>query len=211
MSVQKNTDKKSATRRRFLDAAREIFAQKGFQAANVSDIVQKVASGQGTFYYHFADKQAIFDELMLSFVDRLAAALAENEVRAAGRLALASRNLSIENARALATVFIENLDLATLFFKESRYIGGAAMERIERFYSLLYAQLENGLEEGCRAGLVRPELVPRIAARMMVGAAEKVIIETASAGGPVDLDLLAEQISDFQSFGILARPAENRI
>jgi len=70
MSVQKVENKKELKRKAFLEAARKIFSEKGFQSANVTDIVSEVKSGQGTFYYHFKDKQAIFDELMIGFIEK---------------------------------------------------------------------------------------------------------------------------------------------
>ena len=204
MSVQKQKDKKSLKRHAFLKAAQKIFSEKGFQSANVTDIVSEVKSGQGTFYYHFRDKQAIFDELMIGFIDKLTAVLIENEVQGAGQLALVDRDLSVANARRIASVYLDNIALAALFFRESRYVGGEAMQRMDRLYALLYAQVENGLKQGQSAGLVREELDPIIAARCFVGATERAVFEAVRSGGPYDLDHLAEQIVDYQSVGILS-------
>jgi AcrR family transcriptional regulator len=206
MSVQKQSDKKIATKKRFLEAAAKIFSEKGFQSANVSDIVSAVKSGQGTFYYHFKDKQTIFDEILIGFIQKLATVIIENETLANGRLALADRTLAIDNARRIASVFMENIDVAKLFFSESRYVGGEAMKRLEALNAALAAQIENGIRMGLAAGMVRPDVEPRTAALCFAGAAEKVIADavrnkTASA----NLDSLAAQIVDFQSHGILAR------
>ena len=160
MSVQNGEDKKTQKRKAFLDAARKIFAQKGYQATNVTDIVSEVKSGQGTFYYHFRDKQAIFDELMTGFIEKLMRILVENDNRAGNRLAMADRSLALRNARAIAAAYIENKDLAELFFRESKYIGGDAMSYIGNFYRLMYAQVENGLRDGVANGLLRPEIDP---------------------------------------------------
>jgi AcrR family transcriptional regulator len=204
MSVQKVENKKELKRKAFLEAARKIFSEKGFQSANVTDIVSEVKSGQGTFYYHFKDKQAIFDELMIGFIEKLFAVLAQNEMLGNGRLALAHRDLAIENARRIASVYMDNIDLATLFFQESRYVGGAAMQRIEQLYTLLFTQIETGLKQGMAQGMVRPDLDTRIAAHCYVGATERVIQQALSAGGPHDLDHIARQIVDFQSTGVLS-------
>lgn len=208
MSVHKPLDKKTVKRSLFLAAARKIFAQKGFQATNVSDIVIEVNSGQGTFYYHFKDKQAIFDELMIGFIEKLVRAVIENDARAKGRLALADRELAIENAKNIASVFLDNIDLAELFFRESKYVGGEAMALVEQLYNLIYTQIEKGLEEGKKLGLVRTEIDSRIVARCFAGATERMIFETIQAGGTADLDAIAAQIVDFQSIGILSQRAD---
>jgi len=63
MSVQERNGKKAAKHQQFLDAATRIFSERGFQETKVLDIVNEVKSGQGTFYYHFKDKQDIFTSL----------------------------------------------------------------------------------------------------------------------------------------------------
>jgi AcrR family transcriptional regulator len=208
MSVQKQADRKTLKRSLFLQAARKIFAQKGFQTANVTDIVAEVNSGQGTFYYHFKDKQAIFDELMIGFIEKLVQTVIENDIRGSGKLALADRELAIRNAKNIASVFLDDIDLASLFFRESKYVGGEAMALIEQSYNLIYAQIEKGLEEGKKLGLVRPEIDSRIVARCFAGATERVIFETICADGAVDLDAVAAQIVDFQSLGVLSGRAD---
>jgi len=205
MSVQNGEDKKTLKRNAFLDAARRIFAQKGYQATNVTDIVAEVKSGQGTFYYHFRDKQAIFDELMIGFIEKLTRILIENDVRAGDRLAMADRALALHNARAIAAAYIENKDLAELFFRESKYIGGDAMSYIDNFYRLMFAQIENGLRDGINSGLLRQEIDPFVTARCIVGSVERAVFEIIRAEKDPDVDAVAAQIVDFQTFGLLKR------
>ncbi len=53
---------KLRTRRReqILKVAAEIFIQKGYHAANVSDVAQKAGVSQGTIYHYFPDKENLF-------------------------------------------------------------------------------------------------------------------------------------------------------
>ena len=66
--------RKEESRRRLLDAARDLFVQKGYHDTRPQDIAKQAGVGHGTFYLHFADKKACF----LSFVDE-----ARDEVTAA--------------------------------------------------------------------------------------------------------------------------------
>jgi len=141
---------------------------------------------------------------MIRFIDCLTAVIQDNEARAGGKLALASREMSIRNARALAAAFMHDRNLAMLFFRESRYVSGAGMERIEMFYSLLYWQIEEGIRMGVGNGMLRRDLDPFVTARSMVGAVERVIYESLRTGRTEDLDTLAVYIVDFQLKGILA-------
>jgi len=68
---RRNTERKARTRRRLLDAAASVFAQQGYHAPRISDIVRAAGVGQGTFYRHFDSKRAVLDALF----DRLLADL----------------------------------------------------------------------------------------------------------------------------------------
>ena len=55
---------KQANRAAILDAAREVFAELGYGAATVRDIVRRTDLATGTFYNYFPDKEAVFRALL---------------------------------------------------------------------------------------------------------------------------------------------------
>jgi AcrR family transcriptional regulator len=64
--------------RKLLDAGVEIFAQRGFHAARVDDIVKLAKTSHGTFYLYFSNKEELFRALaqevageMISLADSL--------------------------------------------------------------------------------------------------------------------------------------------
>lgn len=57
--------KKAEERRNeILDAADELFGQKGFDGTSTNDILEKVGIARGTLYYHFKSKEDIMDTLI---------------------------------------------------------------------------------------------------------------------------------------------------
>lgn len=52
------------TRGRLLEAAGEIFAQKGFQAATVREICSRAGANPAAVNYHFGDKQRLYAEVV---------------------------------------------------------------------------------------------------------------------------------------------------
>ena len=59
------------TRERILDAAEELFAQKGYQGVSVRQIMSKAEADVSLAYYHFKSKQDVFDQVMLRRVEHL--------------------------------------------------------------------------------------------------------------------------------------------
>ena len=55
---------KQANRTAILVAAREVFADLGYGAATVRDIVRRTDLATGTFYNYFPDKEAVFRALL---------------------------------------------------------------------------------------------------------------------------------------------------
>lgn len=67
------------TKQRILDVSLELFSQKGFSAVSIRDICGKVQIKESTVYYHFKNKQAIFDELLLQFEQKATDMMAQLE------------------------------------------------------------------------------------------------------------------------------------
>jgi AcrR family transcriptional regulator len=56
-------------RRQILDAALAVFAQKGFNAAHVSDVAARAGVSQGTIYWYFKSKEELLAQALLAFFE----------------------------------------------------------------------------------------------------------------------------------------------
>ena len=65
------------TRSRLLAAGATVFAEKGFHAARVDDIVRAAESSHGTFYLYFVSKEDLFDQLIDEVTQEIAALVDE--------------------------------------------------------------------------------------------------------------------------------------
>lgn len=59
-STDRTRQKKDAKRTAMMQAAVRIFAEKGYQATTVRDVVQEANVAVGTFYFYFPDKETLF-------------------------------------------------------------------------------------------------------------------------------------------------------
>jgi AcrR family transcriptional regulator len=67
--------RKAATRAALLDAGRRLIEERGAEATQVGDIARASGVAHGTFYVHFASKDALLDELWLELDAALGAKL----------------------------------------------------------------------------------------------------------------------------------------
>lgn len=59
------------TQRRLLDAAVAVFADRGYHAARVDDIVKAAKTSHGTFYLYFANKEELFTALAAEVAEQM--------------------------------------------------------------------------------------------------------------------------------------------
>jgi AcrR family transcriptional regulator len=89
------TARREATRQRVLDAAREVFAEKGVIGGTVEDICERAGFTRGAFYSNFADK----DDVVVALIEREQAALLEHI-----DLSVAAMDPELSGAEDLAAV-----------------------------------------------------------------------------------------------------------
>ncbi len=63
--------KAQRTRQRILEAARAVFAEKGFAKATAEEISTRAGVGYGTFYLYFADKRQALHTILAEIDDKL--------------------------------------------------------------------------------------------------------------------------------------------
>jgi AcrR family transcriptional regulator len=80
--VATQAERTEATRRALLDAARTLFAERGYDAVGVGDVARAAGLTSGAIYHHFGSKaelfRSVYDELVAGTSARIAAARAVN-------------------------------------------------------------------------------------------------------------------------------------
>lgn len=69
--MRRGERRKQHTKRRLLDAAMEIYAECGVEGTTISAVTERADVGLGTFYLHFADKDAIAETVCDIVMTRL--------------------------------------------------------------------------------------------------------------------------------------------
>jgi AcrR family transcriptional regulator len=70
MRIRKQSRAQAETRQRLLDAAGELFAEKGFRLAATREICRKAGTDIAAIHYHFGNKDNLY-EAVLRYADRL--------------------------------------------------------------------------------------------------------------------------------------------
>lgn len=174
-----------ATRDRILQAALEVFAEKGYHRALVDDIVRASHTSKGAVYHHFPNKEALFLALVDEFAGRLAESVAAAIAGAEGALGKVEAALT----SGLET-FAHHRDLARILLLESVSLGPSyqtkRLEVHDRFAALIRAHLDEAVAEGSI-----PSLDTQVATLAWLGALNEVVVQWLCRGRP---DLLGEAV-----------------
>ena len=176
---------KVATRDRILQAALQVFAQKGYHRASVDDIVHASGTSKGAVYHHFPNKEALFLALVDEFAGRLAAAIAEAIGRAHGALGKVEAAL-----RAGVTTFAHHAELARILLLESVSLGPAYEAKRAEVHGRFAALVQGYLDEAVAEGAIAP-IDTRVATLAWLGAVNEVVIQWLHGGEP---DLLGRAV-----------------
>jgi AcrR family transcriptional regulator len=65
------------TRQRIIDAARDLFVERGYAGTSVRDISERLGMTKGSLYYHFASKDELLHALVAPLVEDVDAVIAE--------------------------------------------------------------------------------------------------------------------------------------
>jgi AcrR family transcriptional regulator len=71
--VSTQADRRADTRRRLLDAAAELFAERGIDGASIDAVADAAGRTSGAIYDHFGGKEGLLLALLQSWVDDVAA------------------------------------------------------------------------------------------------------------------------------------------
>ena len=155
-----------STRRRELtrEAAR-LFAQKGYHGTSIGDIAEAMGVQKGSLYAHIASKEDLLYETMREGADAFHAALdaIPEDAQAVEKIRLALRG----HLRVVA----EQLDVATVFVQEWRYLEGARRDEIVAERRRYEERIRELFREGRELSELRADLDETAAALLLLSAA----------------------------------------
>lgn len=143
---------KEETRKKILEAAIDVFSDKGYNGALVDDITKRSDTSKGAFYFHFPSKKSIFKALLGTLVDRIVAEVekaVEEESGAASKIGAALETvlqIFSRHEKATRLLFLEATGLGKAFDRE-------VFEAHQKFAAVIAKHLQNAVADGSIAPL----------------------------------------------------------
>jgi AcrR family transcriptional regulator len=155
-------DRIAERRAQILQAAYDVFAERGYRDTTVADIAQRLGIGHGTFYRYFENKHEVFEQVLMAGLGRVAKAIATD----------ASSIDTLDEYRAKVLRVGQNMlallesdpALPRLLFYEAMGISPELDEKIQRMWEMAGTITEAYLQNGKTKGFLRADLDVQVTA-----------------------------------------------
>jgi len=166
------------TRTRILEAAAQVFANKGYHDTKVDDIVLTSKTSKGAFYFYFPSKQDIFMALVDTFAEMLEQRLHDRMDRETSGLARVDVAL-----RVCLETFGQYRALAKIALVQATGLGAAFEEKRRAVNDRFIAIIRKYLDEAVADSSI-PALDTNIAACAWMGALNEIVLRWVYTGEP---------------------------
>ena len=184
------------TREDILEAAAQVFRQKGFHGASMADIAEAVNLQKASLYHHVSSKQ----EILLSILDRALELLLERIS------AIATQDISPDQklkrmVREYMKILVENQDLAAVLLFEHRSLERKQHARHVPNRDKFEDLWKDVFVEGVDSGIFHCEN-PALATRALLGIMNWTMTWY-NPDGPLSTEQVADQYSNLILNGLL--------
>jgi AcrR family transcriptional regulator len=166
------------TRERILDAALDLFADKGFHDSRLDEIVTESGTSKGSIYFHFPNKERLFLALIDKFVnllERRVVAAIEQEPVGMGRVRTA--------LTTVISTFGQYRRPAKLLLVQAGGLGQSFEQKRQEISQRFAHLIETYLREAIAVGDI-PAVDTEVVSLAWMGAIEAVIIRWVYMGEP---------------------------
>jgi AcrR family transcriptional regulator len=186
------------SRQAMLDASIALFADRGYDATGVQEIVDRANLTKGSFYYAFESKEDVLRQIQDQFIERCLAAL--DSVIAEGHPPDVALSKAIGWFIAISGEQREEL---SIFFQESRHLTQEFFADVRRKRDLFEEKFVSLLNAGQESGVFR-EVPSRIMGFGIIGMCAWAYHWVRPELGPTDP--IGEAYADVLLNGLYANP-----
>jgi AcrR family transcriptional regulator len=189
-----------------LRAARDVFAEKGFEKTTASEIAQRLGTSEATIFTYFRSKRELCMEVLRVWYYGISAELERGVSLVSG-----FRNqLHFVIRKHLKHLIEEGTGICALILHEGRNVDQEFTDLIIDIKRRYTAPLMAALSAAQKSGEIRADLPLRLMRDMVYGSMEHMLWSHIHSSPLLDVNLTASQLSDmlWRAFMTPDRPIE---
>lgn len=205
--VKKKTRKKNVRKSRedrtaaILAAAREVFEERGYEAATIADIARRIDVVEGTVLHYFSTKRALVIRVMEVFYEQITARMVEQLQGVQG-----VRNQLYFVIWSHLNVLRENSALCAVILRESRNLDRVLTKEVHDKNRLYTNVVREIVAQGVQSGEIRPDVSASLVRNVIFGTTEHVFWDKVIGSADIDTKQVATHLTQVIYDGIAAEP-----
>jgi len=184
------------TRGRIVAAAVALFAEQGFDATSVNQVVARAGVAKGALYHHFGSKDDLLYEVYRELVERQSAGLHK---------VLAEQGAPADQLRAIIADMVETTAAssaeAKVFFREGHRLTDANQQRVRAARRQIHGAVTDLVRDAQRAGAFAETASPEMVTFTVFGVINELPVWY-SPDGPKTAAQLATELADLVLAGL---------
>ncbi len=200
--MTKAEQKRDQRRHQILDAAKSVFAERGFHDASINEIIKSAGIARGTFYLYFSSKEAVFQSILDSAIEGLKGRIIGVDISPGA----APPNVQLhQNVTRVLEYVLADRALIQLVINYGFVPGSESSLGVDAFFGHVADLIETSLRYGMSIGLVQ-NCDASLAAAQILGSLRGGIQQLTNAQANLDISVVASQLVDFALYGVISRP-----
>lgn len=176
-----------ARRAQLLAVARGVFAERGYHAASVADILEAAGVARGTFYNYFESKRAVFravlEELILAVVEAVPPIDVTQPIAPQVRA----------DVERVVEVLVGMGGAVRILFTDAAAVDEESADALRQFYGDAEERLSKALAVGQRLRVVR-DGDPGLMAVLLIGMLREPVVQAWLRGRELPIDKLVDEL-----------------
>jgi len=191
--------KRDQRRREILTAAKELFAERGYHSASISEIIKRAGIARGTFYLYFNSKDAVFESILELAIDELQTRIIGVDIEEGAPPPALQLN---QNVSRVLEYMLSDRALIQLILRHGLPPDAPMALRVTAFFAHVETLIASSLSYGMMVGLVR-KCDPSLTAAQILGSVRGGMQRLIEADETFDITEVASQLIDFALHGVI--------
>jgi AcrR family transcriptional regulator len=198
-------------REEVIEVAAAVFAEKGYRAANITDIVERAGIGRGTFYLYFDSKQDVFLEIIERYFSGFEELLATNQKKLASAITAKENAVLVwrQNMLEILRYHHDNPDLTSVVYRDALGSDEHFSARVDELSATARRELRKDFELLEASGLLRKSNL-EVVTNLILGSVIYVIMENVVKEKQPDLEAIADEMIEYHIRALIRDDPEVR-
>ncbi|MCB1154064.1 MAG: TetR/AcrR family transcriptional regulator [Deltaproteobacteria bacterium] len=198
-AAKKLTPKGAGRRDEILRKATAEFARRGYHATTITDILDGLSIARGTFYQYFANKRAIFEEILSNLLARFAGSIRPIDI---DHPTASPRRQLHDNIVRVLNLVLEDRAMAKIVVAGATGMDPEFDLKVDQFTEAVRAAIIRSLSKGIEMGLVQP-VDTELTATLVFGSGKELVRALADQSPDAqNVDEIAEAYIDLFARGL---------